>query len=188
MEQNDSLLGKDQNFLHDQIKEEKNLNNDDKQRDKGTKKSYRENADTNEEQRTYAGVTIRRNILSLDFKLKKPFNISPAYLGEFCMSKLGITREEIIGVHRYGIANDRMEGYLKIKTKREINVSKRFQAIKGIAEDEMIILNIRGYKHDDGMKLWRVLSPHEDLALKTIEEGLGDIAEKKGDIFPEKFR
>ena len=37
------------------------------------------------------------------------------------------------------------------------------------------------------MKLWRVLSPHEDLALKKIEEGLGDIAEKKGDIFPEKF-
>ena len=139
MKPNNLVLGKDQNFLHDQIEEEKNLN------------TYE--ADTIEEQRTYAGVTIRRNILSLDFKLKKPFNISPAYLGEFCMSKLGITKEEILGVHRYGIAKDRMDGFLKIKTKIEINVNQRFKAIKGIAEDEMIVLNIRGYKHDDGMKL-----------------------------------
>ena len=89
MEPEDSSLGKDQNFLHDQMEEERDLNSDDKQRDKGT----------NEEKegwRTYAVVTVRRNILSLDFALKKQFNISPAYLGKFCMKYLSIKKKKLM--------------------------------------------------------------------------------------------
>ena len=103
------------------------------------------------------------------------------------MKYLGIKKDEINGIHRYGMSKDRMNGFLKIKMKQEIDVSKRFQPFKGAAEDDLIKLNISGFKLDDGMNIWRVLSPHEDPSLKTIEEGIGKIAEKKGGLFPEKF-
>ena len=78
---------------------------------------------------TYASVTHKKNlnILSLDFTIKNGFNISPSYIGSFCQERLGLVKEEINGVHRYGINQDRSAGYIKIKTKNDFQVNKRFE-------------------------------------------------------------
>ena len=128
---------------------------------------------------TYANIASKKvmNILSLDFTLKEGFNISPSYMGSFCMDKLGLVKDEIMGVHRYGINQERSAGYIKIKMKKDIDVNQRFQDINGRAEDQNIIVKIRGFKFNDGMETWRILSPHEDLTMNQVESAIAKISE-----------
>ena len=139
---------------------------------------------------SYAAMAIKNNlnVVSIDFKVRTPgFFVSARYIGAFCITKFGLAKTELYGVHRYGFNKGRSEGFIKIRTKARIDVNQRFGRIGGRADDDNIEMKIRGIKTDDGSQVIRILSPNEELSLFQIENEIGELCETNGKIYEETF-
>ena len=139
---------------------------------------------------SYASAAIKASLylLSLDFTImRKDFKVSPSYLGQFCMDQLGLKKEEVLGIHRYGMNHVTGVGFIKIKTKNWVDVSKRYAGINGEAKNSDLHVKIRGFKPDDGMEIIRIISPNENLSLVAIENGINKICDQKSKIYEETF-
>ena len=142
--------------------------------------------DTGGGKATYAERARSHQILSIDFELKEESNVAfSSVVGKILMDKLGIEAHEIAGVHRSGIMGK--QGFMKIRMKQKIDVSKRFAKAGGKAENESGKVSIRGVKIEDGSVIIRIISPNKAIPLEKIRRKLGNICELKSDIYEEKF-